>query len=91
MKVILVDALDVFDDDNKGLRWGLSNEEAEYIEWFLTQEARLKYAKENDLQIDYTEQLVEALTNLLHNEADSQNDAVDLIEEITGKRHEIGY
>jgi hypothetical protein len=47
--------------------------------------------KENVVLISKAPELLKALLDLLHNEADSQADAIDLIEEITGKRPSLGY
>jgi hypothetical protein len=52
MKVILVDALDVFDDDNKGFRFGLEQTNmGDYVEWFKTEKERETEIKKHKMII----------------------------------------
>ena len=52
LRVYKVNAGDVFDDDNKGYKYGLEEEEmGGYIEWFKTKEGRDKAIRENKMKV----------------------------------------
>ncbi len=53
MKVIKVNAKDVFEDDNNGLIFGLQDLDdfPNYIEWFKTEEERQKAIEENNFEV----------------------------------------
>lgn len=54
MKVEKINALDVFDDDNNGLIFGLeevNNNFPSYIEWFKTEAEREKVIKINKFKV----------------------------------------
>ena len=52
MKVELVNAYDVFSDDNNGLIFGLQEEDlGGYVEWFKTEEERKEVIKNNKMDV----------------------------------------